>query len=243
MKPDNGGAAKGRLSRDAICETAIAVIDEVGLEAVSMRLLAGALGVKASSLYHHFGSKDELMTGVAEFLYRELGQAPGGDDWTDQVKRTFLQLRDFIQVHPNAAPLLVRDLARSSVARQRAEVLLRLVWRAGIGTGTSVHLLTNLVALLVGHTLLELWVEEGTGDGAGADRGAESDFPGVWVRDLLLTGQTESPYLQRVADGDGESDGDSAFSVGLDALIGGFATRGVDPVTATAMLAEWQTRV
>ena len=110
-------AAKGRLTRDLICEAALEAIDEAGLESVSMRMLANALGVKASSLYYHFGSKDQLMTGVAEFLYRKLGRPPGGGDWADQVKGTFVQLRDFIQAHPNAAPLLVRDLACSPVAK------------------------------------------------------------------------------------------------------------------------------
>ena len=142
MGGGNGGT-QGRLTRDLICEAALGAIDEAGLESVSMRMLAGSLGVKASSLYHHFGSKDELMTGVAEFLYRKLGRPPDGGDWADQVKGTFVQLRDFIQAHPNAAPLLVRDLACSPVAEKRASVLLRIVCRAGVDPITSASLVAT----------------------------------------------------------------------------------------------------
>jgi AcrR family transcriptional regulator len=183
----NGGLAKGRLSRDLICETALKAIDEVGLEEVSMRMLASALGVKASSLYYHFGSRDELMTEVAEFLYRRLGQPPSGDDWAEQVKGTFVQLRDFIQVHPNAAPLLVRDLARSPVAKKRANVLLKLVCRTGMDPVASATLLSNLVALLVGHTLLALWMKEETGATAevGGGHAGDGDVSRVWVHRLF----------------------------------------------------------
>jgi TetR/AcrR family transcriptional regulator, tetracycline repressor protein len=181
----DGGIVKMRLSRDLICEAALEAIDEVGLEAVSMRMVAGSLGVKASSLYHHFKSRDELMTGVAEFLYRQLGQPPSGEGWADQVKGTFGQLRDFMQVHPNAAPLLVRDLARSSVANKRANVLLGLVCRAGVDHATSADLLSNLVALLVGHTLLALWVQEETSGGADGPYGESNDISGVWARKLF----------------------------------------------------------
>ena len=173
----NGEGAKERLTRDRICEVALEAIDETGLESLSMRTLASALGVKASSLYYHFESKDELLTGVAEFLYRKLGTPPTRGEWTDQVKGTFVQLRDFIQAHPNAAPLLVRDLAYSPVAKKRANVLLKLVSRAGLDTGTSASLISNLVALLVGHTYLSLWVREEAGPTNGAWRGDGLDAP------------------------------------------------------------------
>jgi TetR/AcrR family transcriptional regulator, tetracycline repressor protein len=188
----DNGILKGRLSRDRICEAALEAIDDVGLEVVSMRMVASSLGVKASSLYHHFRSKDELMTGVANFLYRQLGQPPSGEDWEDQVKGTFGQLRDFMQVHPNAAPLLVRDLARSPVAKKRTEVLLGQACRAGVDPDTSARLLGNLVALLVGHTLLALWVQEETGGDAGGPNGELDDISGVWVRKLF---PTENPDL------------------------------------------------
>lgn len=189
------GNGKGRLTRDLICETALEAIDEAGLESLSMRTLASALGIKASSLYYHFGSKDGLLTGVAEFLYRKLGRPPSKGEWTEQVTGTFVQLRDFIQTHPNAAPLLVRDLAYSPVAKKRANVLLKIVARAGLDPDTSACLISNLVALLVGHTYLSLWVRQ-EGEAAKAAHGEERP-DGV------------APALGAAYHGDGSGDADA----------------------------------
>ncbi len=187
MDRENGGGTREPLTRDRICEVALEVIDRGGPDAVSMRALAGSLGVKASSLYYHFDSKDALMTGVAEFLYRRLGRPPNGGDWVDQVKGTFLQLREFIQAHPNAAPLLTRGLAHSPVAKKRANVLFKLLCRAGIDEEMSATLMSNLVALLIGHSLLAVWMREevaipGSGDGSSAQG---YDAPRSWVQKVL----------------------------------------------------------
>jgi len=211
----NGVGVKERLTRDRICEVALEAIDEAGLESLSMRMLASALGIKASSLYYHFENKDELLTGVAEFLYRKLGRPPSRGDWTEQVKGTFIQLRDFIETHPNAAPLLVRDLAYSPVAKKRANVLLKMVSRVGLDPNTSASLISNLVALLVGHTYLTLWVREEAGSatkaesGDGGDgMGVDADLDGsrVWVHKLFPAKAPRSAGYTAAAAGDGRSD-------------------------------------
>jgi TetR/AcrR family transcriptional regulator, tetracycline repressor protein len=213
----NGGGTREPLTRDRICEAALEAIDEAGLESVSMRMLASALGVKASSLYYHFESKDELMTGVAEFLYRTLGRPPSEGEWAYQVKGTFIQLQDFIQMHPNAAPLLVRGLAYSPAAKKRANVLLRMICRGGLNPAASASLVSNLVALLVGHSLLALWVEReaGSTDGDGSDDGRDHRTQRVWVH-RLFRAETPEPAATM------ELPGDTVFLAGLEALIRGF---------------------
>lgn len=230
---------KGRLTRDLICEAALEAIDEAGLESVSMRTLATALGVKASSLYHHFASKDELMTGVADFLYRKLGRPPDGGDWAEQMKGTFLQLRDFIQDHPNAAPLLVRDLACSPVAERRAKVLLRIACRGGVDPSTSASLVGNLVALLVGHVLLAVWVrEEAQSQGEAELKGEdEARARQVWIHRLFHSEAAGAegtdprdfawPSTSGLAP---EVSTDAIFLDGLDALIEGFASDASAPL-------------
>ena len=184
---NGNGIGRPPLTRERICEAALEAIDHAGLETLSMRGLAAALGVKASSLYYHFNSKEELLTGVADFLYRKLGRPPDEGDWAEQVKGTFMQLHDFVQDHPNAAPLLLRDLAYSPVAKKRANVLLRILWRAGLDPEVGATLIGNLVAFLVGHTLLGIWAAqdgvEGSREGVQA---MESDpGPRPWVHRVL----------------------------------------------------------
>jgi AcrR family transcriptional regulator len=215
----NEGDSRERLTRDRICEAALEAIDKAGLESVSMRSLADALGVKASSLYYHFQCKDELMTGVAEYLYRKLGRPPSGGEWADQVRGTFVQLQDFIQVHPHAAPLLLRDLAYSPVAKKRAKVLLGILHRAGLDPIASASLVSNLVALLVGHSLLALFVQAEAGESEekdGENRG-ETDGRRAWINQLFRVGLSEVARPEHLATGVGipgeaRPDGDGGAS-------------------------------
>lgn len=48
------------------------IIDEHGLQGLSIRRLAEALGVNGASLYHHFRNKDEILAGVAELALAEV---------------------------------------------------------------------------------------------------------------------------------------------------------------------------
>jgi AcrR family transcriptional regulator len=56
------------LTREHIVAKAIALADHGGLDALSMRKLAGKLDIQAMSLYHHFKTKDELIAHMAEAL-------------------------------------------------------------------------------------------------------------------------------------------------------------------------------
>ncbi|HEY0649489.1 helix-turn-helix domain-containing protein, partial [Phenylobacterium sp.] len=53
------------ISREAAVRAGLAVLDEVGLEAFSLPMLAKKLEVKAPSLYHHFRDKSEVLAEIA----------------------------------------------------------------------------------------------------------------------------------------------------------------------------------
>jgi AcrR family transcriptional regulator len=65
LRPEPTGRRAPR-SRDDIAEAAIAVADNEGLEAVSMRRVASELGLGTMSLYHYVKSKDELLNLVGD---------------------------------------------------------------------------------------------------------------------------------------------------------------------------------
>jgi len=129
-------------------------------------------------------------------------------------------------MHPNAAPLLVRGLAYSPAAKKRANVLLRMICRGGLNPAASATLISNLVALLVGHSLLALWVEReaGSTDGDGPDDERDPRTPRVWVH-RLFRAETPDPDASGRMTGPAatmELPGDTVFLAGLEALIKGF---------------------
>ena len=63
---------KEQLSRERIVAEAIALLDEEGIEALSMRSLGQRLGAGATSLYRHVANKDELIELVVDEVYGEM---------------------------------------------------------------------------------------------------------------------------------------------------------------------------
>src|SRR5271166_6005692 len=69
------------LSRDRVLRAAVAFADERGIASLSMRKLGEALGVEAMSLYNHVASKGDLLDGMIDLVFSEIGLPSGGAGW------------------------------------------------------------------------------------------------------------------------------------------------------------------
>lgn len=92
------------LTRDLVLAGAIGLADTEGLDAVTMRRLAGTLGVEAMSLYHHLPGKERLLEGLAEALVAEIrvevqALAATGD-WRSDLRGRCLAARQVMLRHP-----------------------------------------------------------------------------------------------------------------------------------------------
>ena len=94
------------LSRDQIIQTAIALADARGIEAVSMRSIADKLGVRAMSLYHYVKNKAELLDGMHERLIYEMRLPASTDSWEDALQEAARAYREVALRHPNAFVLM-----------------------------------------------------------------------------------------------------------------------------------------
>lgn len=208
---ERSAETRERLTRPRIYGAALTVIDRQGIGSLSMRSLAKELGVKAGSLYYHFDGKAELLDGLADSLYARLGASVAEDkSWTENLRAVFLGLQKLVDEHPKVAPLLLRRLVGSPAAVQQAGALLRTVSDVELDPETSAMLVRNLVALLLGHSLMLTWQDDGLADAsAEAERSAvsgaelDSDDGGG----LLSNGSLE------------------ALTRGLETLIRGFGAR------------------
>ncbi|MEQ8841012.1 MAG: TetR/AcrR family transcriptional regulator [Acidimicrobiales bacterium] len=72
MNPTNTSSPRPALNATGIVEEAIALIRELGVDALSMRALAMRLGVTAPALYAHFTNRDALLRACAQVGYDEL---------------------------------------------------------------------------------------------------------------------------------------------------------------------------
>lgn len=101
------------LSRERVLKAAIAVADEGGIQALTMRGLAEALDVEAMSLYYHVANKEALLDGVAEMVVEEilediadLPPATGPGDWKQVMRATILRARQVMLRHKWAPGVL-----------------------------------------------------------------------------------------------------------------------------------------
>lgn len=100
------------LNRDLIRDTALRLIDEHGLAALSMRRLADALGVQAASLYSHYPTKDDVLDAVANALVAEVDTSGFERGWREGLRVWARSYLDALAAHPDAVPLIASGAGR-----------------------------------------------------------------------------------------------------------------------------------
>jgi AcrR family transcriptional regulator len=92
--------------RQEILDAALALADEKGLDAVSMRAVAGRTGVTPMALYPYVGGKAALLDGMVGRLLAELVPQDAGPDWRRRLRALAHSGRSLVHRHPWAAALL-----------------------------------------------------------------------------------------------------------------------------------------
>lgn len=105
------------LDQAQVVRAALALLDEVGLDELTMRRLAERLGVKAASLYRHVRNKDELLVLLGDEISGEIPFPNPAGGWREQlveaawnVRRGLLAHRDGARVLASTAPFGPRRL-------------------------------------------------------------------------------------------------------------------------------------
>ena len=105
-KIDEDAQPRIRLSRERILRTAVALADEGGVEAASMRKIAQELDVVPMALYRHVAGKDELVDGMIDIVVGEIDPPQTGVDWKTAVRERILSARRALLRHPWASRLM-----------------------------------------------------------------------------------------------------------------------------------------
>jgi AcrR family transcriptional regulator len=94
------------LTRERVLRAAIALADEGGIEALSMRKLAKELGVEAMSLYNHVANKGDLVEAMVGLVVAEI-ELPSDPDWEQAIRRCAISAHDTFLRHPWACSLVM----------------------------------------------------------------------------------------------------------------------------------------
>jgi AcrR family transcriptional regulator len=139
-----------------ILAAALALADERGLAAVSMRAVAQQLGLTPMALYGYFRNKEELLDGVLGELMSEVALPPADVGWREALERLAYGVREMGVRHPAAFPLLLARPAVSPAAIRSVEAVYRALLAAGIAPEEVPRMERMLSMFLLGHVASEV---------------------------------------------------------------------------------------
>jgi AcrR family transcriptional regulator len=172
----HGAAHRAPLNRDRVLRAAVALADQAGMSALSMRKLGEALGVEAMSLYNHIASKSDLLDGMIDIVFGEIDLpagaagtgAAGGEDggWRAAMRRRAISARQVLRRHPWAIGLMESRITPGPATLRHHDAVLGCLRRAGFPLELTAHAYSLLDSYIYGFALQEAGLPFGTGEEA-----------------------------------------------------------------------------
>jgi len=200
------------LSRERILDTALVLVDEEGIEALSMRKLGQALGYEAMSLYNHVANKDDLLAGILDLVLAEI-EPPDPDGGFPAIRTAALSAHAALRRHPWAANMLMSSSGIRPARINFMEALLASLRGAGLSAETTYHAYHVIDAHIIGFSL---WAS------THGKMPEHIEDVRAWFEEMIPVATL--PYLHEHGlqhFDDGPLQDVSAFEFALDLLLGG----------------------
>lgn len=207
-----------KFTRKQLQQAALAIVDEQGPAALSMRALAQALGTGAMTLYNYVSEREELDVLVVEAVLAQARWPTSVETlgWQDAVRAIARAAWSALRQHPQAIPLVMIRRSRAPAVFDGAEALLQALARGGLA-GRSLLLAFRAVSSLV------MGMAQNDLAGPLAVRAGE-DAEDTVARFRALPPE-RFPRLIEVAGAARTSRADEEFDAVLDFLLAGIAAR------------------
>ncbi len=199
------------LTPDRVLDAALALADAEGLDALSMRRVASALGVEAMSLYNHVANKDALLSGLVDRVVGEIALPAIGGDWRVEMRRRAVSAHATLTRHPWAALLIVSQINVGPMMLRYINATIGCLREAGFSYAQADHAWNAIDSHVYGFTVQALKFPLKPEEYAPAARGYLPMIP------------PDLPYFRglTVEVAEGRHDGLHAFTFGLDLILDG----------------------
>ena len=203
------------LTRERIVRAALALIEQHGPDALSMRRLGAALGVEAMSLYKHVDGKDAILDGIRALLIEDFADRLPRDplgDWREDLAAFARAYRAVGRAHPRAFPLLAKAPGRAYVVGAGvAEETIARLRAAGLDRTSATFAQRTIVRFVLGASLI--------------DRAAEAAPAPVAEEELAALAREQPLVSELMRSMDDPATDDALFEFGLELLLDGIAAR------------------
>ncbi|MEU8780701.1 TetR/AcrR family transcriptional regulator [Streptomyces sp. NPDC048637] len=227
-RPQRRKREQPALSRSQIVAEAVRLLDEEGIDALSLRRLGTRLNAGATSFYSHVANKDELIELVVDEVYGEIAvpEAQDRDDWRSAVGRCADSLRAAMLRHPWMASVLggVGAAYLGPNMMRISEGMIGMFRAAGFPADEADAAVSTLTSYVIGMAVSEAaWLTL-------LARSGESEQD--WVQRLLPAAEEAArshPQLQEqyaaLREKDPRETRDAKFDYGLQRVLDGLALR------------------
>jgi AcrR family transcriptional regulator len=210
-------SSRAPLTREAIVEAALRVLDAEGMDGLSMRRVGDELGASAASIYWHVRNKEELLQLVFE---RVVGEAelprPDPSRWQQQLGLLAVQMRAIMKQHRDVARISLGRVPSGPAVALLTEWLFTLLTPVGIPDKVIAYL-GDLFGLYVG----AFTFEESLGP-APAGPGVPPEEFVAMLKDYVMTLPADRfPHTRRAVDLIFGGDRDDRYAFGIDLMLRG----------------------
>jgi AcrR family transcriptional regulator len=144
------------LSREKVLSAALKMVDEGGIESLSMRNLAQTLKVEAMSLYNHVSNKEAILDGLVELVASEIAVPAVGDDWRAAMRQRARSAHAVLMRHPWATMLFVSRMNIGPTMLHYVDATIGCLRAAGFSYPLADHAWNAIDAYIYGFTLQKL---------------------------------------------------------------------------------------
>lgn len=144
------------LTHDRIIDAAVRVADRAGVGRVSMRNTGKELGVEAMSLYHHLAGKDELLDGLADWVFTQIELPEPERPWRQSMIDRAASARRALSQHSWALGLIESRRAPGPALLRHHDTVLGCLRNNGFSIALASHAFSAIDAYVYGFVLTEL---------------------------------------------------------------------------------------
>ena len=143
------------LNRARVLNAAVDLADRIGVDALTIRRLAAALGVKPMALYHHVAGKDDILDGMVDLVFAEIDVPPTDEGWRAAIETRCGSMREVLGRHPWAVTLLDSRTSPGPATLRHHEAVLACLRGAGFSLALTAHAVATLDAFVYGFAVQE----------------------------------------------------------------------------------------
>ena len=156
MATSNATTRRRPLDLERIVATATAIADAGGLDALSMRKLAGELGVEAMSLYYYVPNKEVLLDHMVDRVIAEIGHPSLDEPWKQAMRTRAVSAHEAFERHAWAIGIADSRTTRDIESLRYYDSMVGCLLEAGFPIPLAAHALSVIDAYVYGFGIQQL---------------------------------------------------------------------------------------